>query len=444
VAENTRLQAFERPIFNIKAVVQQTGVRADTLRMWERRYGLPAPVRSPTGRRLYSQRDVEIVRWLVARQAEGMTVGQAVALWRRIESEGREPVVLKPFAVLSPPPITDNALSGLRAAWVAAIQAFREAEAEEVLTHAFSLYPAETVCLEILLAGLAEIGTLWYEGKATVHQEHFATALAMRRVQMLLASLSSPFRPGRILVACPPQEAHSFSLLLLTCLLRRRGWDVTYLGADTPLQQMAQTIQAIRPQWMISAAQYLPAVATLLSLCQAVAGLGVQVGYGGRAFNLVPSLRNRIPGHFLGERLEEATVQMETLVATNPSPPRGEPLPELYRQALARFREREVVIRGSVWLALAKKDGAEDRLIPLGWEVGRHIEAALATGEIGLLEVYLDWLSGFQGEGALPPDLLSGYLASYAQALRRWLGSTESELIAGLLEHYRPQEKLAR
>jgi DNA-binding transcriptional MerR regulator len=426
------------PIFNVKAVVQQTGVKADRLRVWERRYGLPAPMRNPAGRRLYSRRDVETIRWLAARQAEGLNISQAVALWRRIEAEGRDPLDVAPLA---PPlrPAADSGLSDLREAWIQACQAFHEPRAEETLSRAFSLYPPETVCLEVLLRGLAEIGSLWYAGKVTVHQEHFASALAMRRVEALLTGLPSPSRPGCILVACPPQEAHSFNLLLLSYLLRRHGWEVVYLGADVPLQQWDRTIQAAQPQWVVTAAQYLPAAASLLGLGQAVRDLGVPMAFGGRVFNLVPSLRRRIPGHFLSERLEDAVERMEGLMAAPLPVPQPEPPDESYRQALARFREREVVIRAEVWLALAQEGRAEEWLIPVGREFGRHMEAALALGEVALLETYLDWLRDLRGEGALPPGWLSRYLALYVQALRRWLDRAGG-MVAGWLEAYRKGE----
>jgi DNA-binding transcriptional MerR regulator len=52
----------EEPLFNLKAVVQQTGLKPDTLRAWERRYGLPSPARSGGKHRLYTQRDIEVLR----------------------------------------------------------------------------------------------------------------------------------------------------------------------------------------------------------------------------------------------------------------------------------------------------------------------------------------------------------------------------------------------
>jgi len=81
------------PLFNLGAVVRQTGLKPDTVRAWERRYNLPTPQRSDGGHRLYSQRDVDTIRWLIARQREGLSISRAAELWRQIEAEGRDPLV---------------------------------------------------------------------------------------------------------------------------------------------------------------------------------------------------------------------------------------------------------------------------------------------------------------------------------------------------------------
>ena len=72
------------PTYNLKVVIQETGIAADTLRAWERRYNLPTPKRSPGGHRLYSKRDIEIVKWLIARQNEGLSISRAVDLWNEL------------------------------------------------------------------------------------------------------------------------------------------------------------------------------------------------------------------------------------------------------------------------------------------------------------------------------------------------------------------------
>src|SRR4051812_17690234 len=66
--------------YNTKAVVNETGVPADTFRAWERRYGTPLPHRTASGQRLYSERDIAIIRWLRDRTAAGLTVSQAIRL----------------------------------------------------------------------------------------------------------------------------------------------------------------------------------------------------------------------------------------------------------------------------------------------------------------------------------------------------------------------------
>ena len=80
----------DTPLFNTKAVVQQTGVPAPTLRAWERRYTILSPYRTNNAYRLYSERDIARIRWLKARVDAGMTISQAIALLRHMEAEHRQ------------------------------------------------------------------------------------------------------------------------------------------------------------------------------------------------------------------------------------------------------------------------------------------------------------------------------------------------------------------
>lgn len=143
------------PVFNLKAVVRETGVAAPTLRTWERRYGLPRPQRAPSGRRLYSRRDVETVRWLAQRLSEGMAIGQAVALWRSLEEAGKDPLAEHPSRSSERLPAEQEALERWRDAWVAACLAFDEAAADAAFGQALAVFPPEVVCTGVLREGLA-------------------------------------------------------------------------------------------------------------------------------------------------------------------------------------------------------------------------------------------------------------------------------------------------
>ncbi len=90
IKESTLRMDNQAPTFNLKAVVRETGLKPDTLRAWERRYGLPEPDRTEGGHRLYSQEDIEILKWLIGRQDEGMSISRAVDQGVERESDGLE------------------------------------------------------------------------------------------------------------------------------------------------------------------------------------------------------------------------------------------------------------------------------------------------------------------------------------------------------------------
>ena len=367
---------YREPIYNLKSVVRETGVKPDTLRAWERRYGLPKPARTAGGHRLYSQRDIEIVKWLLNRQQEGLRIKGAVELWRSLEADGQEPLQPRPTSAVSLSLETmGQTIADLRQGWVSACLAFDERKADQILTQAFALYPPEMVGLELLLEGVAQIGHGWYAGEATVQQEHFASELTIRRIEALLLAVPPPTRAGRIMTACPPEEEHTLGLLWLTYLLRRRGWEMLYLGANVPVARLEEVTRTTRPSLVISAALQLPTAATLLEMALFLQREGVPLVFGGGIFNRLPTLHTRIPGHFLGPGLKLAAQSVEGLMVTLRPTPTVEPISEVHRQALTCYRERQLLIEAELmklrpdflqqnWSFIANRELARDITLP--------------------------------------------------------------------------------
>jgi DNA-binding transcriptional MerR regulator/methylmalonyl-CoA mutase cobalamin-binding subunit len=414
------------PTFNLKAVIQETGLKPDTLRAWERRYGLPNPKRTAGRHRLYSQYDIEILKWLVARQEEGLSISRAVALWRQLEADGKNPLEEPAYALpekpAGPPSVpTGSTLVELKQEWYDACLAFDEKSADNVLTYALALFPPETVCIEILMKNLAAIGEAWYRGAATVQQEHFASESAMRRLEAMVAALPPPTRPGRIMVGCAPKDDHSFPALLLTFLLRLRGYAVTYLGARVPSSEMSRTAAAINPNLVIMTAQHLYTAAALLETARYLQTSQVPLAFGGRIFNLVPSLRKRVPGFFLGERIEDAPAVVDQLLTTHPHLPPVEDLGGEYRGALAHFRERQMLIEASTWQRMAGTNIQAEHLANANQAFERSIAAALALGDIALLCTDIDWVAGLIENNEIPREVLSRYLDAYYVAAQTHL-----------------------
>jgi DNA-binding transcriptional MerR regulator len=423
---------YREPIHNLKSVVRETGAKPDTLRAWERRYGLPEPARSEGGHRLYSQRDIDTIKWLLARQREGLRIHQAVELWRSLEADGQEPLRSRPTTAVSFAPETvGQTIAELRQAWIAACLAFGEREAEQTLTQAFALYPPEVVCLDLLREGIAQIGQGWYDGQVAVQQEHFASTLAMRRIEALLLAAPPPTRPGRILAACPPEEEHSFGLLLLTYLLRRHGWDVLYLGANVPIARLEEVVSAARPTLTISAALQLPTAAPLLEMALFLQREGVPLAFGGRIFNRLPTLHTRIPGHFLGPSLELAAQSVEELmVAPRPTPP-VEPASEAHWQALTHYRERQLLVEADL-MKLRPDFLQQTWPFIANRELARHIAAALTLGDIHFMDDSIDWVAGLSRNGHVTAETLGGYLGAYLQAARAHLDERGAPIVEWL------------
>jgi DNA-binding transcriptional MerR regulator/methylmalonyl-CoA mutase cobalamin-binding subunit len=422
----------EEPLFNLKAVVQQTGLKPDTLRAWERRYGLPSPARSGGKHRLYTQRDIEVLRWLVSRQRKGLSISRAVDLWRQMEAGGRDtlPMPLPPSSIAEPR-VGSGMLDRLRQEWLAACLAYDGRRAEQAAAQAFALYPVETVCLELLQRALAEVGDLWQQGTAAVQQEHLASELAIRQVEALLMAAPPATRPGQILAACPPQEYHTFGLLLLTLLLRRRGWAVLYLGANVPAEQLEATVADVRADLVILAALRLPSAAALLETARALQGRA-SIGYGGGVFNALPAIRSRIPGHFLGESLAAAADVVESLMSAPRPAPGGGPVPAEAHTALEHFRERQGPIEAKMAQAAGAIGLSAGQMAHANEEFALHLEAALALGDVALLDTDIASVEQRLAQENMPAGTLGRYLSAYCQVAEEELDERGELILAWL------------
>lgn len=432
-------KAKETPCYNLKAVVQQTGVKPDTLRAWERRYGLPEPERTEGGHRIYSKRDINIIKWLTARKREGLNIKRAVELWRQFESEGQDPlnamsIVTAQTSVLPSAKTADSNVAQLRDQWIDACLAYDEQAAEQMLTQSFALYPPETVSLEILQKGIAEIGQGWYEGRVTVQQEHFASELATRRLEALIGSTPPPTHPGRILAACPPQEDHTMGLLLMTLLLKRQGWHVTHLGANVPMNRMETAVEAIRPQLAILAAQQLHTAASLLEMARFLYQENVPLAYGGLIFNLLPELRSRIPGHFLGETLEEAPQEVARLMAGSHAYSPTETIAGSFRETQKHYQERRPFIEIQLRQMAPSPGLPPEHLALANQELALNIDAALALGDMNFLGTDIEWVKGLLSNHQMPTKLLADYLETYHEAARANLDERGAPIVNWLAQ----------
>jgi DNA-binding transcriptional MerR regulator/methylmalonyl-CoA mutase cobalamin-binding subunit len=302
MTDDLHLSSYEdTPVYTIKTVVQETGIPPATLRAWERRYGVLSPGRSEGGYRLYSERDIAVLRWLKRQVDAGVSISRAVALRElRHPAEADEAwptssTARLPKGARSPQAISDDLL--------AALMAFEEARADALLSEAFALYPVEMVVEETMIPVLIEVGERWHRGEATVVQEHFATAVLRRRLTAMFHAYDQPAGGRLAITGAAPAEWHDVGILLVSLALRRNGWRVIYLGQNIPADQLLQEVRRLRPDLLCLSATSRASAGDLVQVYESVALLPAprpRLAFGGRAFNLIPELRDRFAGAYIG------------------------------------------------------------------------------------------------------------------------------------------------
>lgn len=436
--ENQNLS--KKPLFNLNKVLQETGIKADTLRAWERRYQLPVPARTEGGHRLFSAYDIETIKWLLARQDEGLRISQAVDYWRELIAAGADPLEgQSQLSSLNPTFSNDDTvrqpLSTLTRLWIDNALSFNEVEADQILDTAFAQFPWELVCTNLILQGLSDIGKRWYRGEITVQQEHFAAELVVKKLGALTSAAPPVFHQQKVLLSCPPGEFHTIPLLMINTLLRYRGWEVTYLGANVPDDQLEDILEKIQPALVVMTATRLRTSAALLGTSQILQDRSIPLAFGGNAFTDIPGLAERISGAYLGPDLGQAISKIETLLSNPAVYTKKSPSANPHHDLMNEFRDKLPLLENQTFQAITADGYANfphDTIREAISFLFQDILAALTLGDIQYLGPNIEWAGGLidaQGHDLgdlkqyiqLSIKILRGGMSDGVQPLLDWL-----------------------
>ena len=189
------------PTYSPAQIERLTGLPMNTLRAWERRYGVPKPERGPGGHRLYSEGDLQTLLWLQRQLTAGLTIGHAIAGLRAQQPEG-----------------PSQRPDGLVEEFLAACRQLDERRVEKVLSDALALHPIERVCMEELAPAMQRVGVCWERGEISVTVEHFASSQLLGQLYAILRTIPAPPQRPLLYVATPEGERHALPALMLTVL----------------------------------------------------------------------------------------------------------------------------------------------------------------------------------------------------------------------------------
>lgn len=216
---------------------RRVGVSPGLLRAWEQRYGLLEPERTEGGLRLYGPEDERRVGDMQAGLRRGLSAAEAA---RNALVDGAGPA-------------TDTGIAHESAYLATALAVMDAEEANLLLDRLLATFTLETVLSDVILPYLHELGERWSRGEASVAQEHFASNLIRGRLLSLARGWESGTGPLALL-ACAPGDLHDLPLIVFGLALRRRGWRIAFLGADTPVASMAEAAEELRPRLVVVSA----------------------------------------------------------------------------------------------------------------------------------------------------------------------------------------------
>ncbi len=299
---------FDTPLFTAGEVEQRTSVPATTLRQWERRYGLPNPQRSAGGYRLYSQNDLSVIEFFKNKIAQGVSVSRAAQLYaleQSLPSSQRSPAQAQ-SAVHSPVHPKAQPLDGLVAQLVDSTTNGDSLRADRILAQAYATMSIEHVVLDLIQPTLIEVGERWHRGEINIAHEHQSSHYLRGKLHHLLELAGSPRHGPTVILACPPAEWHEIGALSIAIFMRRAGIRTHYLGANTPIPDLARFAREVRASAVMLSVSSPEVIETLRPQAKLLLEVVPLVIYGGFVFSQNPALAAELGGQFAGRNAAEA------------------------------------------------------------------------------------------------------------------------------------------
>ncbi|ADO74827.1 MerR family transcriptional regulator [Stigmatella aurantiaca] len=265
--------------YRIHIAAELSGVSPELIRAWERRYGVPRPLRTPAGYRVYTEQDVALLRRLKQLVGEGMSIREAAA-WASREVEH----------VQVPPPVLAEGGTSRTEEWreavLAAAERYDQTRVSQVLDEVLAALPPLKAFDEVLAPVQRAVGDRWHAGTLTVAQEHLVSQVVRARLVNLLHVAPENLGQRHAVLGCFPDEEHEVGLLGAALRLRHAGIRVSLLGQRVPVKDLGHLVGQLRPHLVGLSAVVNPGAAAFeqtLSELMAVLPAQVPLWVGGPA-----------------------------------------------------------------------------------------------------------------------------------------------------------------
>lgn len=225
--------------YKIKDIEVLTGVKAHTIRIWEKRYGIIAPSRTDTAIRMYSDEELTSLLKISILNKNGVKISK-IASMNQFEIDN---------AILE----SNTDETSFSDQLLIALVEMDEVLFTKTLNQLVQTEGLDVVFTEHLIPFLNKIGVMWIVGTINPAQEHFISNLIRQKLIAEIDKLPIPTIKERpILLFLPENEWHEIGLLFYQYILRFQGVNSVYLGQSLPVDSLLQCIDRYKPKALVT------------------------------------------------------------------------------------------------------------------------------------------------------------------------------------------------
>ncbi len=235
--------------YSIKELEKLSGIKAHTIRIWEKRYNLIEPHRTKTNIRYYSDEDLKKIINVSTLNTHGIKISLIAQL---SESELSQKV----FDLSIQHNQSDIHIDKL----ITSMLDLDEEKFVADISLLESKFGFEETMTTIIYPFLIKIGVLWQTGNITPAHEHFISNIIRQRVIVAIASLKIATKKAlRVVLFLPENELHEIGLLMHHYIVRKAGLLSYYLGQSVPFEDLKQVCETHKPHMLITSLTSHPA-----------------------------------------------------------------------------------------------------------------------------------------------------------------------------------------
>ncbi|MGB0915991.1 MAG: MerR family transcriptional regulator [Flavobacteriales bacterium] len=229
--------------YSTKDLATLSGIKAHTIRIWEQRYGIITPDRTDTNIRTYCDSDLKKLLNIAMLNNSGLKISKI----SKLSDEDISSEVQRIGETKTDYPVQIDRL-------IVAMVDLDRAKFEGILNDCTEEMGFEATCINVLYPLLQKIGIMWMANSINPAQEHFMSSLIIQKMYAAIDGLYTSAPKGKkVIFFLREGELHEIGLLFFRYIMEKRGFDTIYLGQSVPFQDLQQTVDAHKPEYLVTA-----------------------------------------------------------------------------------------------------------------------------------------------------------------------------------------------